>query len=334
MALGEPDSGVTKKGGRRFESPQDDTVRLGDASGGEGVTRPSGHAPRARRAALVAGLALAAGACGGGSGPPSTVDAIKARGKLVVGIRFEPGLATRNPSTGTYDGFDARIAQAMAVGIFGGSTDTLGNKIEFVDTKLRDRETDIQNGVVDIDVASLTIDDTRKKHVDFAGPYLIDHQDIMVAAGDTSTKSVADLNDKRVCTATGTTSAVNVAAKAPRAQMTLFDTFTECAAALAGGRIDALTTDQTILAGIVAANGGAFKLVGSPFSDEPYGIGLAKGDEAFRSFLNDRIGVIQRNGDWARAFSETLGKLGLQTPSPPAVDRYRSAPTTTPSTVG
>jgi len=273
-----------------------------------------------------------AGACGGPSKPTTTVGAIKQRGKLVVGIRFEPGLATRDPATATYDGFDARIAQAVAVGIFGGTRDTLGPKIEFVDTKLQDRETDLEDGLVDIDVASFTIDDERKQVVDFAGPYLIDHQDVMVAAGDTSIRSVADLNGKRVCTATGTTSATNVADKAPQAQMTLFDTFTECTDALANGQVDALTTDQTILAGIVAANGGKFKLVGAPFSDEPYGIGLAKGDEAFRSFLNGRIETIQRNGDWARAFSETLGKLALPTPSPPPVDRYPGAPTTT--TVG
>jgi len=284
--------------------------------------------------ALLVAIALVAGACGGSAKATSTVDTIKQRGRLVVGIRFEPGLATRDPDTGSYDGFDARIAQAMATGIFGGTSDTLGDKIEFVDTKLQDRATDIQNGQVDIDVASFTITDERKRVVDFAGPYLIDHQDIMVGATDSSVRSVADLDGKRVCSATGTTSATNLAAEAPQAQVTLFDTFTECAAALADGRVDAVSTDQTILAGIVATGNGAFKVVGAPFSDEPYGIGLAKGDKAFRSFLNDRIGTIQRNGEWGRAYSETLGKLGLQTPSPPPVDRYPAAAATTTSTVG
>ncbi len=284
-------------------------------------------------AALFLALALVAGGCGGSPKATSTVGAIKQRGRLIVGIRFEPGLATRNAVTGTYDGFDARIAQAVAVGIFGGTPSTLGNKIEFVDTKLRDRETDLQDGVVDIDVASLTINDERRQVIDFAGPYLIDHQDIMVAAADTSIHSVADLGGKRVCTATGTTSAANVASAAPQAQLTLFDTFTECAEALTAGQVDALTTDQTILAGIVAANGGAFKLVGAPFSDEPYGIGLTKGDNAFRSFLNDRLAAMVRSGEWARAFSGSLGKLGLETPSPPSIDRYRASPATTASTV-
>jgi len=277
---------------------------------------------------------VVAGGCGGSSKTTTTVDAIKKRGRLIVGIRFEPGLASRNPSTGAYEGFDARIAQAMAVGIFGGTPETLGAKIEFVDTKLQDRGTDIQDGLVDIDVASFTIDDERKQEVDFAGPYLVDHQDIMASTGDTSIKSVADLNGKRVCTATGTTSAANIATKAPQAQMTLFDTFTECADALANGQIDALTTDQTILAGIVAANGDKFKLVGAPFSDEPYGIGLTKGDDAFRSFLNDRLEAMVRSGKWAQAFSGSLGKLGLATPPPPpALDRYRASSATTTSTV-
>ncbi len=289
--------------------------------------RSRGRVPAVGGVILLA-LALVAGGCGGSSKTTSTVDTIKKRGRLIVGIRFEPGLATRNAATGTYDGFDARIAQAVAVGIFGGSAETLGDKIEYVDTKLKDRETDIQNGVADIDVASLTIDGERKKVVDFAGPYLIDHQDLMVAASDTSTHSVADLAGKRVCTATGTTSASNIAAKAPEAQMTLFDTFTECADALASGQVDALTTDQTILAGIVAANGNRFRLVGAPFSDEPYGIGLTKGDEGFRSFLNDRLEAMVRSGKWAQDFAGSLGKLGLATPPPPALDRYRASSTT------
>jgi glutamate transport system substrate-binding protein len=93
-----------------------------------------------------------------------------------------------------------------------------------------------------------------------------------------------------------------------------------------------VTTDNTILAGLVEASGGAFKLVEAPFSDEPYGIGVKKGDDAFRTFINDRLEEIFASGDWAKAFASTLGKIGLKTPEPPEVDRYTEtppAPTTT-----
>ncbi len=89
----------------------------------------------------------------------------------------------------------------------------------------------------------------------------------------------------------------------------------------------AVSTDAPILAGLVQQSGGAFKLVRAPFSDEPYGIGLKKGDDAFRAFLNDRLEAIYASGEWARAFSATLGQIGLDLPTPPPVDRYRSAVT-------
>jgi glutamate transport system substrate-binding protein len=121
-------------------------------------------------------------------------------------------------------------------------------------------------------------------------------------------------------------------AKAPKATVTLFDKYSECAAAMSDGRVQAVTTDNTILAGLVKDSAGAFKLLGAPFSDEPYGIGLKKGDDVFRDFINDQLESIFKNGKWATAFKSTLGALGLPTPTPPKVDRYTKtppAPTTT-----
>jgi len=222
----------------------------------------------------------------------------------------------------------------MAVGIFGRTRASLGDKIEFVETVSKDREAAIDNGNVDIVVASYTINDERKQIVDFAGPYLVTHQDIMVGAGDSSITGAADLNGKKVCSATGTTSAANIATKAPQAELTLFDTMTECAEALREGRVAAVSTDEPILIGLVANSGGAFKLVEAPFSDEPYGIGLPKGEVALRSLLNDRLAEIERSGEWADAFAASLGKLGLHTPSPPAIDRSPSVRRTATPTTG
>ena len=158
--------------------------------------------------------------------------------------------------------------------------------------------------------------------VDFAGPYFLAKQDIMVKKDDNSIKSVTDLNGKKVCTVKGSTSEKNVRAKAPTADIVLFDTYSQCAEALTDGRVVAETTDNTVLAGLVQASNGAFKLVGAPFSDEPYGIGLKKGDQPFRDFLNNRLQAIEKSGQWNTAFRDTLGKLGLPTPQPPAIDRY------------
>ena len=107
----------------------------------------------------------------------------------------------------------------------------------------------------------------------------------------------------------------------------MFDTYGPCKEALLDGRVVAVSTDDTILAGLASGNAD-LKLVKAPFSEEPYGIGLKKGDQAFRDFLNDRLETIFGNGQWAAAFERTLGKLGLDTPQPPRVDRYTSTGTT------
>ncbi|MGI9032214.1 MAG: glutamate ABC transporter substrate-binding protein [Acidimicrobiales bacterium] len=294
---------------------------------------------------LVLSAALLAAACGSSSkkasttsttgapstsvptfAPGTTMAAIQAKGKLVVGTKFDqPGFGQKNPTTGKVEGFDVEIAKLVAVGIFGGTTDSVEPKIDFQEAVSKNREPFIQNGTVDMVVATYTINDTRKQVVDFAGPYFIAHQDVMVKADDSSIKSVADLNGKKVCSGQGSTSATNLQAKAPQAQLTLFGTYSECAAALNDGRVVAVSTDAPILSGLVQQSQGAFKLVKAPFTDEPYGIGLKKGDDAFRNFINDRLEQIYSNGDWAKAFAATLGKLGLETPTPPPVDRYASA---------
>jgi glutamate transport system substrate-binding protein len=265
----------------------------------------------------------------------TTMAAIQAKGKLVVGTKFDqPGLGQRNPTTGQVEGFDVEIAKLMAVGIFGGTPDSLGNKIQFVEAVSKNREPFIQNGNVDIVVATYTINAARKQVVDFAGPYFLAHEDIMVKASDTSIKSVTDLNGKKACSVTGSTSEKNVKAKAPQVDVLALDNYSQCTQALTDGRVVAVVTDGPILAGYVGQSSGALKVVNAPFSDEPYGIGLKKGDDAFRSFLNDQIEKSYQDGAWAKAFAATLGKGGLAQPPPPPVDRYPSSGPAATTTTG
>ena len=277
------------------------------------------------------------------AGPPefdagSTMAAIQQKGKLVVGTKFDqPGFGLKNPTSSEIEGFDVEIAKLIAVGIFGGTVDDLGNKIEFVETVSAVREPSIVDGKVDVVVATYTINDARKQVVDFAGPYFTAEQDIMVKADDTSIEDVNDLNGKKVCSAQGSTSLKNIQAKAPQADLSIqFRTYSECAQALGDGRVQAVSTDNAILAGLVADSQGAYKLVGAPFSEEPYGIGHKKGLEDFREFLNNRLEEIFESGEWEDAFKATLGedsRFELETPETPTVDRYTSgAPAATTTT--
>jgi glutamate transport system substrate-binding protein len=299
-------------------------------------------------AAVTLVVAFAAGACGSDkkssttattvAAPKfpagSTMAAIQARGKINVGTKFDqPGFGLKNPTTGQVEGFDVEIAKQVAIGIFGGTPQSVAGKINFTEAVSAVRETVIENGTDDIVVATYTINNARKQRVSFAGPYYLAHQDIMVKKDDNSIKGVTDLNGKKVCTVSGSTSETNLKAKAPQAVATLLPTYSQCAELLTDGRVVAVTTDAPILAGLVQRSNGAFKLVNAPFTDEPYGIGLKRDDQAFRDFLNNRLETIYKDGAWATAFKDTLGKLGLSTPEPPAVDRYTAgAPAATTAT--
>jgi glutamate transport system substrate-binding protein len=294
--------------------------------------------------ALPLVLALVAGACGNDKTSDSkstttttekpsfaagtAMAALQSKGKIVVGTKFDqPLFGLKNPLTGAIEGFDVEIAKLMAQGIFGGTLEDAAKKIEFVETVSKVREPSITDGKVDIVVATYTINDTRKQVVDFAGPYYVAGQDIMVKKDNTTIKSVTDLNGKKVCSAQGSTSIKNVQQQAPTSDLSIsFDSYSKCAEALADGRVEAVTTDDTILAGLVKDSKDAFKLVGKPFTKEPYGIGMKKGDDAFREYLNDRLEAIVDNGEWAKAWERTVGTAGIATPAPPAVDRYTGTP--------
>jgi glutamate transport system substrate-binding protein len=295
-------------------------------------------------AAMLGLLALVLAACGddgesvdaddtGGeaasSGAPAasfesgtTMARIKSAGEIKVGVKFDqPGFGQKNPTSGEVEGFDVEIAEHIAAAI---GPDV---EVEFTESVSKNREPFLQDGTVDMVVATYTINDTRKQQVDFAGPYFLAQQDIMVKADDTSIKSVTDLNGKDVCSVKGSTSVKNLAAKAPQSKVTELDTYSLCAGALTDGRVVAVSTDSPILAGLVQASDNEFKLVNAPFSDEPYGIGVEKGDDEFREFINDTLEGLYDDGQWAEAFEATLGELGLETPEPPEVDRYESTPT-------
>ena len=279
---------------------------------------------------------LAGAACGGdddgGDGEPSgevptfpegsTMARIQERGQLIVGTKFDqPLFGLKNPTNDEIEGFDVEIATLIAEGIFGaGAAD---GKVRFVETPSKVRETVIRQGRVDIVAATYTINDERKTQVDFAGPYYVAGQDIMVRSDEDGIASVDDLNGRRVCSAQGSTSIDNVREQAPQADLSItFDLYSLCAEALRDGRVDAVSTDNGILAGLVQASEGELKLVEAPFTEEPYGIGLKRGDDAFRTFLNDRLEEIVESGEWEDAFEATVGQVISEVPEPPAVDRY------------
>ena len=250
----------------------------------------------------------------------TTMAELNEAGAITVGTKFDqPGFGLLNPQTREPEGFDVEIAKIIAAKLGIDADD-----ITWTETVSANREPFIQNGQVDIVVATYTINDTRKQVVDFAGPYYEAGQDIMVAKGNPEgIEGPDDLAGKTVCSVEGSTPAQNIREKYPEAQLTTYDVYSKCADDLKNGNVQAVTTDNVILTGLIAGSPDDFELVGSPFTEEPYGIGLMKGDDDFRSFINDVLEESFEDGSWADAWDRTAGSVsGQEAPEPPSVDRY------------
>lgn len=257
----------------------------------------------------------------------TTMERLQKAGKINVGVKFDqPGFGQINPTTNKPEGFDVEVAKLIAQGIFGGTVAEAAEKINWIEAKSKDREPFIETGKVDMVVATYTINDTRKKVIDFAGPYYTAHGDILVKSSENSIKTISDLNGKKVCVVAGSTYPATLKEKAPQAEQLSLTDYSSCEQAVKDGRVVAMATDNVILIGLVSKSNGTEKIVNTNYTDEPYGIGLKKGDEAFRTFLNDRLQAIYDDGAWKRVFEEQLGKLGVATPTAtPKIDRYTSA---------
>jgi glutamate transport system substrate-binding protein len=249
----------------------------------------------------------------------TTMAELNEAGEITVGTKYDqPGFGLLNPD-GVPEGFDVEIAKIIA-----GELGIAAEDITWTETVSANREPFIQNGQVDIVAATYTINDTRKQVVDFAGPYYLAGQDIMVAAGNPEgIEGPDDLAGKTVCSVEGSTPAQNIRDNYPEAQLTTYDVYSKCADDLSAGNVQAVTTDNVILTGLIAGSDGAFELVGNPFTEEPYGIGVELGDTEFRNFINDVLEAAYEDGRYADAWDRTAGQItGEEAPEPPAVDRY------------
>ncbi|MEP7765259.1 glutamate ABC transporter substrate-binding protein [Sanguibacter sp. 25GB23B1] len=285
---------------------------------------------RTALAAIVAASALLLSACGDDSddGPPvesvdaesfpegSTMARLSEAGAITVGTKFDQPLFGLQGPDGTPVGFDVEIAMIIA-----GELGIEPENIEWIETVSANREPFLQDGQVDIVVATYTINDTRKEVVDFAGPYYLAGQSLMVRADDDSITGPDDLAGKKVCSVDGSTPAGNIAENYPEAELVLFAAYTDCLDPLRNGQVDAVSTDNVILAGYVDESPEDFVIAGDQFTDEPYGIGVMKGDDEFRDWINDVLEEAYEDGRWAEAWESTAGEV-LDTPEPPAVDRY------------
>ncbi|MXQ66935.1 transporter substrate-binding domain-containing protein [Actinomadura rayongensis] len=254
-----------------------------------------------RRAAAVLMLALAATACGPGE------SSVTAKRSLRIGVKADqPGLGLLDPKTGRYSGFDVDVATYVA-----GKLGVPPERITFKTTPSSTREKALAAGTVDMIFASYSITPRRKTQVTFGGPYYVAHQDTLVRADDRTITNVRDLAGKRICAVSGSNSWKRVTEeRAVKATPVEMATYSGCIAALAAGRIDALSTDDLILAGYAA--GTRTRVINAPFTDEKYGVGLRKGDLAGCEAVNRALTAMYQDGTAARLLERWFGHSGLK----------------------
>jgi glutamate transport system substrate-binding protein len=296
---------------------------------------------RTRAAALVAGvgLALSLAACGeagSGDGEGTDVEAeeveegkfeegtrmaeLAEAGKITVGVRYDqPGLGYKDASSDIPTGFDVEIAKLLVADLGIDPEDT--SAVTWEETISDNREPYLQEGRVDLVLASYSITDERRELVGQTGPYMLTGQQVLVQAGSDIT-GIQDLKGEEVCSVTGSTSIENVekegAVPAPA------ETYSQCADDVLNGTVEAMSTDGSILAGLAAQNEGELEVVGEEFSEERIGVGYSKDSPEMCEWINGVLTEAFEDGSWAEAFESTLGKGGVETPEPPTLDECQS----------
>lgn len=277
---------------------------------------------RLRRTAVIivalAAVGLSSAACGSGGGTSgsSLVDKAKNDKTVTIGVKpDQPGLGLQD-SSGQYSGFDIDVARYIAKKL--GAT-----KIKFVPTLSANREAFLQQRKVDLVVATYSVTAKRQKIVGFAGPYYIAHQDILVRAGDSGISKPGDLVGKKVCSGQGSASGDRIEdLYGSKVNLIRLPGYGDCVNQLLGGQVQAVTTDNTILAGFAAQpqNKGKLKVVGAFFSNEIYGIGIRKGDARGITAVDNALTSMYSDGSWKAALARDLPQVPADTP--PAIGKF------------
>jgi glutamate transport system substrate-binding protein len=269
----------------------------------------------ARRLSALLAAALVATACGSAAGSSDSVVGKAAGGRLTIAIAEDQPGSSLKGLNGDYSGFDIDVAEFVAKQL---GVDPSG--ITWRSTVSADRETVLENGSADMVVETYSITDKRKQVISFAGPYFVAGQDLLVRLTDNAITGPESLNGKRLCSVSGTTSAQEVKDRfAQQTRLVEYSHFSECITALLANIVDAVTTDDLILAGYAAQNPELLRVVGKPFTQERYGIGVRKGDTAAVSKIDDAITAMVSSGAWRSSLEHNFGGTGYKFPAPPQI---------------
>ena len=274
---------------------------------------------RPNKAALPAIVLLGIGllsACSGGDTVNSTALQHAAAGHLTIGVASDqPGLGYKDLN-GVYRGFDIDVAVYVA-----GELGVQPSGITWLPVTQEGRPALLQNGTADFVVDDYSITDDRKKTITFAGPYFIAGQDLLVRMNETDITGPESLNNgKKLCSVTGTTGAQDIKDKfASQTKLVEYPRHSDCIPALLAGIVDAVATDDAILAGYAAQDPELMRLVGKPFTQERYGVGMKHGDTEAQAKVDAAIEKMISSGRWKESLQQNFGASGYKIPPPPTI---------------
>ncbi|MFN2390047.1 MAG: glutamate ABC transporter substrate-binding protein [Actinomycetota bacterium] len=277
--------------------------------------------------ALVAVVALVGAACGGEEETPTgpgggdeetqefeagtTMAELQEKGEVVIGVKFDvPPFGFKNPQTNEVEGFDVDLGKLIA--------EKLGVEPKFIEAISDNRIPYLTSGKADLILSTMTITTDRDAEIDFSRPYYIAHGRILVPE-DSDIASVADLAGRKVCTARGSTYEALIPEEAPEADLKLVDAYGDCLALVQNGAVDAVSTDDVILTGMVIQSGEEFplKLVGEELTTDPYGAGIPDGDTEFKEFVDGVLDESFEDGTWDGLYENWVGQhTGVEAEDP------------------
>jgi glutamate transport system substrate-binding protein len=238
----------------------------------------------------------------------STLGKIQEAGEITIGVKYDvPPFGFENPQSGEIEGFDVDIGRYIA--------EELGVEPKFVEAISDNRIPFLERGTVDLILSTMTINQERDMEIDFSEPYYIAQGRILVPKGS-DIKGIEDLAGKRVCTALGSTYEETIREEAPDADLKLVDTYSECLELLQNKAIDAISTDDVILTGMIIQDD-TLEMVGPKLTTEPYGVGIKDGDKQMKTFVDGVLANVEEDGRWEDTYQEWVGQYLNKKQAPP-----------------
>ena len=279
--------------------------------------------------ALVFMLGLLVAACGdddeepaGGGGAEqaaevekfpadTTMGRIQEAGEIKIGVKYDvPPFGFQNPQSGEIEGFDVDLGRAVA--------EALGVEPNFVEAISDNRIPFLQDGTVDLVLSTMTINAERDMEIEFSEPYYIATGRILVPS-DSDIAGVEDLAGTTVCTALGSTYEETLKEQAPDAELRLVDSYSECLELIQNGAVDAVSTDDVILTGMIIQDDSLKLVDAEPLTTEPYGAGMKNEDTEFKEFVDGVLEEYKSDGRWAEAYEKWVGQYTGEDQEPPTM---------------